>query len=142
MDIKIRGKRVDTGPLCDDWVYGTGVTDFLNIYGKNKKGCWLWANYTWVEVIPESVGQWTGLKDVYDDDFCLISVDFGSVDAGRSDLRELKVHVFYDEEMFAWCWHWKDHNGYGNLTCAFSEHEFEVLKILSNITDNPELLEG
>jgi len=53
MQNKLRGKRIDSG----EWVYGTGITDFLNVYGPDRKGCWLWSNYGWVEVQPESVGM-------------------------------------------------------------------------------------
>jgi len=60
---KLRGKRIDNG----EWVYGTGITDFLNIYPECKGKCWLWAtSYQWIEVDPETVGQYTGRNDKND----------------------------------------------------------------------------
>ncbi len=90
--------------------------------------------------------QYTGLKDkdgageVYDGDVCLIRVDFSQPDADKSDCRNLKVHIFYDDELFSWCWAWKEKTGHGQLTCQFNEHEFDVLKVIGNIHQNPELL--
>lgn len=52
--IKFRGKRKDTG----EWVYGYFVGNNL-IYNPNvKEGA-----VCWFEVLPETVGQFTGLKD-------------------------------------------------------------------------------
>ena len=58
-EIKFRGKRIDNG----EWAYGTGTTDFLNVYGDERKGLWLWSSYTWIEVNPATVGMFTGLHD-------------------------------------------------------------------------------
>ena len=66
-DIKFRGKRVDN----KEWVYGDLLHNSCNKWGNifpvgiKKDGCHP------VEVRPESVGQWTGLKyknniDIYE----------------------------------------------------------------------------
>jgi uncharacterized phage protein (TIGR01671 family) len=56
--IKFRGKQIDTGV----WVYGFYKKLALN---KVEKICYQLADYTWIdaEVIPGTVGQFTGLKD-------------------------------------------------------------------------------
>ena len=57
-EIKFKSKRVDNG----EWVIGTGITDFLNVYPEKKDKIWLWS-HLWLEIIPETVGQCTGLID-------------------------------------------------------------------------------
>jgi uncharacterized phage protein (TIGR01671 family) len=58
-DIKFRAKRIDN----NEWVYGSLVID------RNSNTCIIdyadhvAESYTWHDVIPESVGQFTGLKD-------------------------------------------------------------------------------
>ena len=41
-------------------------------------------------------------KDVYNDDYCLIRVDFSQPNAEKSQCENLKVHIFYDDELFTW----------------------------------------
>lgn len=66
-EILFRGKRVDNG----EWIEGTGFTDFLSVTPDAVDRRWLWANYeysdcnghAWLEIIPETIGQFTGLID-------------------------------------------------------------------------------
>lgn len=61
-EIKFRGKRKDNG----EWVYGDLITGpdvtYIVVTKPNpdEDGYWKWH-----EVIPETVGQFTGLKDWY-----------------------------------------------------------------------------
>ena len=59
IEVEFRGKE----KIGREWIYGTGYTDFLNVYGKRKEGLWLWSNYAWLEIKPDSVGIWTGELD-------------------------------------------------------------------------------
>ena len=65
-EIKFRGKRVDTG----EWVYGylLNNNDGLLIVVNSETGCDDGENTDlyateWYKIVPETVGQYTGLKD-------------------------------------------------------------------------------
>jgi len=61
-EIKFRGKRVDNG----EWVYGFIAITQLYPYDGTKQGAYIWkipCAENCIPVIPESVGQYTGLKD-------------------------------------------------------------------------------
>ena len=59
--IKFKAKSIKTGKF----IIGTGLTDFLNVYPEYRGSgkTWMWSNYEWHEVDPETVGQYLELKD-------------------------------------------------------------------------------
>lgn len=82
---------------------------------------------TMIDVLPDTVGQYTGLKDkngtkIFEGDIVLLKGD------------EEPYQVAFDESCF---------QVYGNSICYvmdnFYDHDIEVI---GNINDNPELLEG
>lgn len=94
-EIKFRGKRVDNG----EWVYGTmyriseKLNPFIMLNGRNGFSH---------EVVAETVGQYTGLKDandieIYDGD--IIKYTFGMPGSVCSTENGLKVRT---GEVF-WC---------------------------------------
>jgi len=55
--IKFRGIRKDNG----EWVHGYLVSGGL--FGGPESECWIFSDKHFIEVLPESVGQWTGILD-------------------------------------------------------------------------------
>lgn len=129
-EIKFRAKRVDNG---GEWVYGVpvqsnyGLSIVSSIYHVD---C---AEYNVNEhtVIPETIGQYTGLKDkngkeIYEGDILTWSGEFG--DSGPMvwiewELEDAKFYV-------------TSNNGYGG---ALSEFIYDC-EVVGNIFENPELL--
>ena len=57
-EILFRGKTHD-----GNWIYGTGWTEFLNLFPDRTGNLWLWSDHQWKEIIHETLGQYTGMKD-------------------------------------------------------------------------------
>lgn len=112
--IKFRGLTVDT----KEWVYG--VPYFLNIDEYEPEDCihktciitgadWDGTcgfmspdNNCFIEVIPETVGQFTGLldkngKEIYEGDMVLASMKYKGV-----TLIPFRAYVFYNESVGSW----------------------------------------
>ena len=138
--IKFRGQRTDT----KEWVYGYY---FRNIHGNIfiinitsiKNGLSLWVKETefflggMIEVIPETVGQYTGKKDkndkeIYEKDIIQTDKSEGWADPKPNivkwDKEQAGFYPFINklDEMYT------------------GEFEKEVIKVIGNIYKNPELL--
>ena len=130
-EIEFRGKRADNG----EWVYGYY---YVNTWWKNARiQCNVNGAYQW-NVIPETVGQYTGLKDK--DGKKIFEGDVVKMEKSHI-LGKLLFGIIEWENGGLW-FHYKNpiHGGTGALgLVAFSGMPAEVI---GNVHDNPELLES
>ena len=133
-EIKFRGKRIDDGK----WVHGSYTSmreknrnnPFCQVESKIFHRIWQWEDGDWnmggyanYEVIPETVGQYTGLKDkngvkIYEGDIIEHTI------SGNISVHE----VYFDNEMLEFGLRYS-----GELFhCQFND-EFELV---GNIHDN------
>lgn len=115
--IKFRGKRIDNG----EWVYGD-----LYHYEKFAQICVHYDDETddLFQVVPETVGQFTGHKDYYGKDVYegdILETNKGLVALVTFDKAD--VFMLGDEH-------------------PDSMFSFSKMEIIGNIYDNPELLKG
>ena len=131
--IKFRGKTHGNGK----WYYGSLVySDEINaaIYFQIGRG--LVKRMDWVYVIPESIGQFTGLYDcngnkIYEGDILKWEKD-----------GLMYVVKFWHGMFYASVEECNDGIFGGFPLHALTEHEDRKCKIAGNIFDNPELLKG
>nr|DAS53389.1 MAG TPA: YopX protein [Caudoviricetes sp.] len=140
-EIKFRGKRVNGG----EWVYGMTISNGT-IKRKINNIFFEVAENKWVGVLPETLGQYTGLKDkdgkeIYEGDILKTPRGFiGQVVFGRAE-EECRHKVF--GRMIIDCyttygWIFVRGDGY---RCAIDDELLEG-EIIGNIHDNPELMKG
>lgn len=128
-EIKFRGKSKKTGK----WIYGyyfknRGI-DFIapDEFANGKT----WEDY---EVIPETVGQFTGQLDkngkkIYEGDIIIEKLR-----RARKDGERLAI-CFDDFE-------WRGKNANGSTTSLSLLFEYHTVEVIGNIHDNPELLKA
>lgn len=140
-EIKFRGKHVNGG----EWVYGMTISNGT-IKRKINNIFFEVAENKWVGVLPETLGQYTGLKDkdgkeIYEGDILKTPRGFiGQVVFGRAE-EECRHKVF--GRMVIDCyttygWIFVRGDGY---RCAIDDELLEG-EIIGNIHDNPELMKG
>ena len=126
-EIKFRGQRVDNGK----WFYGYPIKQFgvLKIYQDQETkdfGEWIY------EVKPETIGQYTGLKDNNDKE-----IYEGDMVQYKNSIEHGIGEVVFDNCGFEF--NWLDRNEFPTsmkyLMCS------SELEIIGNIYENPELLE-
>jgi len=145
-NIKFKGKRVDNG----EWVCGSLIELTTGYYivpidayfneikydiAKDLVINALWEHNDFYEVIPETVGQYTGLKDknnveIYEHDILRITIYdmYGKIVVNK------KCKVIFQDGGFGVLW---GHNkSFTNLN-AFYNYKFEVI---GNIYENKDLL--
>lgn len=124
-EIKFRGKRIDNG----EWIYGSLINKIKPTYETSTFWCSLIHDgaLTATEVIPETVGQFTGLVDkngveIYEGDI-VNQTQFGN---------EIEFVSFEDG-----CFVVKSDY---TLNSIISDFKKEKIEVIGNIHDNPELL--
>lgn len=126
-EILFRGKRLNNGK----WVEGY----FFRQYGSNE--IITADNELYYHVLPETVGQYTGLKDkngtrIFEGDILIYVVD------GEYDVNEKFLVVFDDDEAAFRTKFYCE----GKYMCYEDIISCENFEVIGNIHDNPELLEG
>lgn len=133
-EIKFRGKRVDK----DEFAYGDHLTGMGYKKGKHyilpllsfyPSDCHSIDGY---EVIPETIGQYTGLKDkngkeIYEGDIIVEKIK------RAHKIGERLVVCFEEFE-----WRGKNVNEAGTSLSLLSE--YHIIEVIGNIHDNPELI--
>ena len=127
-DIKFRGKMVDGKWWIEGQLYyfdnKVWITDSKNINLNTHK------NVAWFEVIPESVGQYTGLRDkdgkeIYEGDICsTYNIDEPS---------NLVDTVAFDDGSFVF-------QNDNKLSAELRGFKQDFIEVIGNIHENHELL--
>ena len=134
-EILFRGKRADNG----EWIYGSLLVDYPCCKNGVDETVKLYSILDFktneeevkkVEVIPETVGQYTGLTDkngkkIFEGDILSYIEEIETRSRGKETLKGIY------EVKFEYC-------GFSPLDCLACNH----LEIIGNIYDNPELLKG
>ena len=131
-EILFRGKRVDNGEWVEGYLVKLGRESFSDHerYGICKKaipigGSGVCYNIKIDEVIPETVGQYTGLCDKNGNK--IFEGDIVKVCGMNIDMVEFSCGCFVLKRQV-----------YG---CEFTHQCFYTIEVIGNIHDNPELLE-
>lgn len=130
-EILFRGKRVDNG----EWVYGDLLqnNDAIKIREQEKNKKEIVKSF---EVIPESVGQYTGLTDhdgnkIFEGDIIFWEDEF----------------LYKNKSEVVWCGEKYNYPAFDLLKYDYEcnglqyAHDQCFIKVIGNIYDNPELLE-
>ena len=145
-EILFRGKRSDNG----EWVEGSVVHqtqhygDPVDRYHIVFEGEFDFDYYSSARVIPETVGQYTGLTDKNGK-----KIFEGDVVFQKYGMQEHKIGVVrfgvgtFDSGIYKFYgWHTEDKEGRVDRRELFVYDEMCEYEVIGNIHDNPELLKG
>ena len=135
-EILFRGKRVDNG----EWVYGNYA--FADI---DSKQYFIFQNKAFEhEVIPETVGQYTGLTDkngdkIFEGDIVKATIAYNNRFQDKVDHRtetyEVKYHINH-------CYFYLARERNNLLFDGNWQYFLKEIEVIGNIHDNKELLKG
>ncbi len=122
-DIVFRGKSIDNGEWVEGTIHFNGKYILSNKHRNNY--------HEWVEIIPETVGQYTGMADkngtnIFEGDIVR------HIDTMCHVVEVVNSEVYFDTEILEFGFRYSNEL----FHCQFN-NEFEVI---GNIHDNKELL--
>ena len=126
-EILFKAKRKDNG----EWVEGNLITNERNENQKyigyifdERNG--MIEDFDLVEVIPETLCQYTGLtdKNIWENDIV------------RNEKGDIGVVQWFEEHAAFMIW-----NKTKNCVCYLAENDFSKIEVIGNIFDNADLLE-
>ena len=134
-EIKFRGKRIDNGELaCGHLCYMENEPAIITGYVKQTDGSLFHCN-TFYFIIPETVGQYTGLKDKS-------GVEIYEGDIVKDEKGELAYVAFLKQEVGFVLVYKNSDSRFGHRNRG-SNYDIDFgLEVIGNIHDNPELLEA
>jgi hypothetical protein len=143
-EIIFRGKSIGTG----EWLYGN-----VQIPSKPGIGYFMWDEELYQKAVyPETIGQYTGLKDknekkIFEGDIVRFQVPDGTIrhfviewaDEDRI-LKPLSDFVPDGSpiRISGWCFNWRGYRLYPTVIDGVPDNE--VMEIVGNVHDNPELI--
>lgn len=135
-EIKFRGKRVDNG----EWVYGSLMVGFTGINYIIVMHDHILSMTEMYEVNPETVGQFTGLKDkngkeIYEGD--IVKSVFNHKDTNKTDVAVVEYDTINPCFVLAYKYNGNGHfcYEYDFVQCGLRYNE-----IIGNLHENPDLL--
>ena len=138
-DILFRGKTADNGEWVEGLLFTYNGNHCIQLEGIECDDYGLYPR-CYAEIIPETVGQYTGInvgnEKLFEGDIVEWHEDYDDT-WGYSQTTVGRSVVVWDTENF--CWAFKTDDKYIQ---AFNDWNWNSSYIIGNVHDNPELLKG
>lgn len=161
-EIVFRGKRVKPVTLVSQWIYGNYVFKADNsLPGLSKHFIAVHDGFgvsQWIEVEPDKIGQYTGLKDkngrrIFEGDIVKCKHFYDNFDKTFDCCKIRRAYGKAVDESNGECTYWRNYevrmgDGRWVLRNGSDGHDMKqnyvqnhLVEVIGNIFDNPELLE-